>query len=72
MILERIVLTEADFADLVEGRQVQKDIAVRGSTDASPVRIVLEDIGFVSMSRAVQIAWRNADWKRCNGARFIP
>lgn len=60
MILARIVLTEADFCDLVEGRQVQKDIAVQGSTEISPVRIVLEDIGFPLMNRAVQIAWRNA------------
>lgn len=61
MILARIVLTEADFIDLVEGRQVNKDVQVRGSTEVSPVRIVLEDIGFPNMTRAVQIAWRNED-----------
>lgn len=60
MILVRIVLTQSDFADLVAGRQVQKDVAVVDSAEVSPVRIVLEDMGFGNMLREVQTAWRNA------------
>lgn len=61
----RIVLTQTDFADLVEGRQVAKEVELVSSSEDIRVLVVLEDIGYPDMLRAVQIAARNASSDGC-------
>jgi hypothetical protein len=56
----RIVFSEGDFRDLVEGKSVRKWVD-RDDDSATDVQIVLEDIGFYAMEKAIHVAQQSRE-----------